>query len=455
MATKRRQTPPTKKRRTGVRRPPADRPAEATATIPPAADPVPAAPRAAAAGQLPPALTRPAPPPLARSVRPALVRSPPSPPVRTPDPGRPTPSSVELAAGEGRLSVGSVSCAAVSELEPQALGVTYWLDAAPDGEPYDVAIRFLGRRIDDDGKPSGDAFDVTRTLPGVVPGSGRIAFSTRLTDVASGTWRVTAVPPTSPSAAATATGVVPSAATGSTSFEPALRAAVPGVRTWAWPGLVGVGTAVALGLQAVLAAQRGLPAVTLLLISLVACLLGIVGAKVYSYLATDRDRRSLLTVGMCIQGFVLAAVTTLVVGSLAAAIPIGTMLDVTAPGLVYGMAIGRVGCFFGGCCAGRPTTSRWGLWSSDRSLGMRRVPVQLLESSFAATVATIALLLVLTSSASFGGVVFVGALSAYTFGRQFLFLLRSEARRTAHGRLLVMVVTAALTVGSVLVLVLT
>jgi len=115
-------------------------------------------------------------------------------------------------------------------------------------------------------------------------------------------------------------------------------------------------------------------------------------------------------------------------------------LDVAAPGLLFGMTIGRFGCFFGGCCAGRPTASRWGLWASDRRLGMRRIPTQLLESALAGIVGLAALLGVLTTTPHPAGVVFIGALAAYTFGRQLLFPLRANPH-TVRGRALVMVLT--------------
>jgi len=38
-----------------------------------------------------------------------------------------------------------------------------------------------------------------------------------------------------------------------------------------------------------------------------------------------------------------------------------TMLDITALGVSLGHAIGRVGCFLGGCCYGRPTSLPWGV----------------------------------------------------------------------------------------------
>ena len=145
----------------------------------------------------------------------------------------------------------------------------------------------------------------------------------------------------------------------------------------------------------------------------------------------------MLTVGMCIQGFVLGAIGSLVVGALVAGIPVGRLLDVTAPGLLFAMAIGRWGCFLGGCCAGRPSASRWALWSSDKRLGTRRIPTQLFESLLAGTVGVAALLAVWLTTPHPAGVVFIAAIAAYTLGRQLLFPLRDLPRTTAHGRTLV------------------
>lgn len=141
----------------------------------------------------------------------------------------------------------------------------------------------------------------------------------------------------------------------------------------------------------------------------------------------------LLTPGMSIQGFVLFAVATLFGGSLLLGLSPGLVLDSTAPGLLLGMMVGRFGCLLGGCCAGRPTSSRWGVWSSDRRLGVSRVPVQLLESSLSGVVGALALAAVLLVGTSAGGLVFVAGFAAYTAGRQLLFPLRGIPRTTAHG----------------------
>jgi len=108
-------------------------------------------------------------------------------------------------------------------------------------------------------------------------------------------------------------------------FAPVVRVRAPGVRLGAWPAFVSAGAAVALIVQALLAATRQLPVSTVLLISLVACVAGLAGAKLY-YLATHRGQeRSLLTTGMSIQGFVLAVVGTAVLSALVGGVLVGRL----------------------------------------------------------------------------------------------------------------------------------
>ncbi|WP_198962022.1 prolipoprotein diacylglyceryl transferase family protein [Pseudonocardia sp. MH-G8] len=331
--------------------------------------------------------------------------------------------------------------------------MTYTFEAAEDGEAYPLTIRFDGRRTGVRGKPGPqDAFTAVETIERIEPGGGHVTLTKRIDGISPGDWEVTATPvPDAAIRMGTASRPIPSRAStsGATGFAPLVRVRAPGVRIGAWPGLVGSGAAVALAVQALLAARIPMPVTPVLLLSLLACLIGLVGAKVYYLVEHPRQRRRGLmrmASGMCIQGFILAAIAALVIGALLAGLPVGPLLDVTAPGLLFGMAIGRVGCFFGGCCAGRPTGRRWGLWSSDRRLGARRVPTQLFESTLALLVGLAALTIVSTGSPQPAGVVFVAALAAYILGRQLLFPLRDLPRHTSHGRVL----TAA-TAGLVLI----
>jgi phosphatidylglycerol:prolipoprotein diacylglycerol transferase len=115
------------------------------------------------------------------------------------------------------------------------------------------------------------------------------------------------------------------------------------------------------------------------------------------------------------------------------------------------MAIGRIGCFLSGCCTGRPTASRWGLWSSDRRLAIRRYPVQLVEAACTGVIGAVALALVLTAEPHLRGAIFLGAIASYTLTRQFLFPLRSEARTMPWGRKVAFAVSGGVLLTTIIV----
>jgi phosphatidylglycerol:prolipoprotein diacylglycerol transferase len=115
-----------------------------------------------------------------------------------------------------------------------------------------------------------------------------------------------------------------------------------------------------------------------------------------------------------------------------AGIPIGAVLDASTPGIFAGIAVGRIGCFFAGCCAGRPTSAAWGVWSSDQRIGARRVPTQFLESGLNLLIAAFTLVLVLTLGAGSGAILIAGV-ALYTLGRQGILRLRVERPRSLRG----------------------
>jgi len=65
-----------------------------------------------------------------------------------------------------------------------------------------------------------------------------------------------------------------------------------------------------------------------------------------------------------------------------------TTCDVFAPGIALGHVVGRFGCFFAGCCYGKPTTKPWGITFTNTfahdnvgtPLGMPLHPTQLYEA---------------------------------------------------------------------------
>ncbi|GAA3857034.1 prolipoprotein diacylglyceryl transferase family protein [Amycolatopsis tucumanensis] len=343
----------------------------------------------------------------------------------------------------------------LAEAEPQGLAVTYWFDPPPAGQPYPLDVRFTGTRTGVAGTPQQrDRFEVVEHVERVVPGGGRIALTSRVQGINPGTWRVTATPVSgrgagTASAPASVIARLPRRViTTTTRFG--VLAHGPSVRLISWPLLVGLGAVVAIVVQAILAARVGVAVGDVLALSALGCALGFVGAKVWYLVLHRKPLRNFLTAGACIQGFLLVALTVVVIGAAVLGLPPGVLLDVTTPGIFLGMAVGRPGCFLTGCCAGRPTGSRWGLWSSDRRLATRRFPVQLVEAIVALLIGITTLALVLAVPTPVPGAVFAGAIAAYTFARQLLFPLRTESR-TRTGRRATMVICGLVLAGSLVV----
>lgn len=345
----------------------------------------------------------------------------------------------EVAVEEREVAVHNCATGVLARAEPQGLVATYTFDTSGWTTTGPLTIGFGGTRIDGSGAPS-DRFERVERLEELGPRTGKVAITTRVGHVAPGRWRITAAPIENPASHPLPRKEV----VASTQF--ALLAQGPGVRLFAWPALVGLGAVVAVIVQGLLAAKEDLPVAALFGLSLLGCLLGFFGGKLWFLAVNRRHPRTFLSSGSCIQGFLLAALGVLVAGAQVLGVSVSAVLDTTAPGILLGMAVGRPGCFLTGCCVGRPTYSRWGLWSSDRRLGIRRVPVQLYEAAVALLIGVAGLVLVLTVSPPFPGAVFVGTIAAYTLARQFLFRLRSNSH-TRLGRLAVQAICGVTLLG--------
>lgn len=350
----------------------------------------------------------------------------------------------------------------------EVLVVTCWFDPAPHPTPYPVTVRFSGRRVDVKGRlQPGDRFVHDEEIERVIPGSGPVSVTARVRDITPGEWAVTTdvTGPTrakgrrheqavAPSPAGPAARLwrkwappVDAATPAQTCLLPFAR--VPGTLPGIWVVLVGLGMIVALALQALVIAHDRLAVGPAGTVSLVEIAAGIVGAKVWFTVLHRRERR---IEGWCIQGFIVGASATAAILLLVLAVPVGAFLDAAAPGLLIGLAVGRVGCFLAGCCGGPPTASRWGLWSSDQRVGTRRVPTQLLESAFALGIGLTLLAGVLDRGPA-DGAFFAAGLAAYTLGRQGLLRLRAEPRRTTIGGPVVAMLAALALLASVVLLI--
>jgi phosphatidylglycerol:prolipoprotein diacylglycerol transferase len=360
--------------------------------------------------------------------------------------------------------------ALLESVAQEILAVTYWFDPAPHAGSYPVTVRFSGRRIDVRGRLlPGDRFVQDETIAEVVPGSGPISLTARVRGINPGEWVVTAHRlgsaspghgPREQGKAAHATGPLRPAtrfwrrwAPSAGSVEPVRTcltpfARVPGIFPGIWGAMVTLGMAVALVLQALVIASDHLVLGPWWMVSLVAIVVGIIGAKVWYIVLYRREHH---VNGWCIQGFITGATLAAAVLLVVLGVPIGVFLDVTAPSLLIAMAVGRIGCFFAGCCGGPPTASRWGVWSSDQRVGARRIPTQLLESALALS---LGVLVAVVGHGSAGGTFFFTGLAAYILVRQGILHLRAEPRKTRLGGLVTAALAALVLVAAVVFFVL-
>jgi phosphatidylglycerol:prolipoprotein diacylglycerol transferase len=317
------------------------------------------------------------------------------------------------------------------------------------------------------GKPGpGDTFTQEETYHDIAPGSGPVAVTAEVRGVNPGTWSVTARPvsravvgqsrpaampePAAPGRVPWPRRVTVQAGPHSTVHTAStLRSKVPGVIRYAYACLVVLGVLTGLAIEGVLLAAGHYPVLRPELLSVAAVAAGVIGGKAW-YAAVSGGKWD----GWCIQGFVGgAAVVVAAVAVVGPGVPKGAFLAASTPALLIGMGIGRHACFWAGCCTGRPTASRWGIWSSDRRLGCRRMPVQLYEAWTALVVGAASLGVILALGLSRSGAVGVMALAAYTLVRQGILSFRDEPRHWRYGRAVTASLAAAALIAGVVVLV--
>src|SRR3982074_1383984 len=127
-----------------------------------------------------------------------------------------------------------------------------------------------------------------------------------------------------------------------------------------------------LKLAMVRAKARGLDANRVLDLGIYIIISALIGAKllllVTDFRAFTRDPRELLTLVRSGRGFyggLILAVIVALVYIRRVGLPLWTTCDVFAPGIALGHVVGRFGCFFAGCCWGKPTTLPGGITFTD------------------------------------------------------------------------------------------
>ena len=129
-----------------------------------------------------------------------------------------------------------------------------------------------------------------------------------------------------------------------------------------------------LKLAMVRASKRGLDEAKVLDLGIYIIIAALVGAKLLllvtdfrTFRADPAELLTLLRSGGVFYGGLILAVSVALWYIRRAGLPLWTTCDMFAPGIALGHVVGRFGCFFAGCCYGRPTAEAhwWTLTFTD------------------------------------------------------------------------------------------
>jgi phosphatidylglycerol:prolipoprotein diacylglycerol transferase len=155
-------------------------------------------------------------------------------------------------------------------------------------------------------------------------------------------------------------------------------------------------------------------------------------------------------------GFFLAAVAGIWFAS-RRKLRVSKVADCLAPALALGQAIGRLGCFFAGCCYGKPTSVPWAIIFKDPAslapLGIDLHPTQIYESIGDLFIATVLWLQLVRRPDSKGDIFWLYVL-LYGVLRFMIEFFRWDDRGPTFGGLFpsqVIALVAVLVAGSVLI----
>jgi phosphatidylglycerol:prolipoprotein diacylglycerol transferase len=214
-----------------------------------------------------------------------------------------------------------------------------------------------------------------------------------------------------------------------------------GPLTFRWYGIL-MASAMAVGLWLAHrdARRRGLDPETLLKAAELSLIGGLVGARLY-YVAFNLDYYAAVPSkifavwegGLAIHGGVLGGV--IVGGGYAwlKRLPVSTYLDIAAPSLAIGQAIGRWGNYFNEEAFGTPTALPWKLYISPSARPIEYAqadffhPTFLYESLWDALVFALLVRVLRARLARAPGALFLGYLGLYSIGRFATEALRTDA----------------------------
>lgn len=219
--------------------------------------------------------------------------------------------------------------------------------------------------------------------------------------------------------------------------------------------MIALGVLFGVGVVVFLSRRRQLDVVNVVLVALIAIGAGILGSYLLFVVTVlpeaIHDPAILLMGGLVFYGGPLLGVPAGYIASRKLALPPLKVADIAAPALTLGHALGRMGCFLGGCCFGNKHEGPLAVifthpLAPAAHPSMPRHPVQLYESLF---LLILSLLLMLTWSRAKGdGRVALVYVVTYACWRIFIETMRND---TVRGYLIPGLITTSQSISLALI----
>src|SRR5215467_12370213 len=199
-----------------------------------------------------------------------------------------------------------------------------------------------------------------------------------------------------------------------------------------------------LQLAMIRARRRGLDQTRVLDLGIYIIISALIGAKLLlvvtdyrSFFDNPRALLDLIRSGGVFYGGLIVAVAVALLYIRRVGLPLWTTCDVFAPGIALGHVVGRLGCFFAGCCFGKPTNVPWAITFTNpfaaanvgTPLNVPLHPTQLYEAG-AELLILVFLLATEKSGRKFAGRTFWLYMLLYAISRYIIEFYRGDERGT-------------------------
>lgn len=213
--------------------------------------------------------------------------------------------------------------------------------------------------------------------------------------------------------------------------------------------LAGLATAIRLG------KSKGLDSNRILDMGFIVILSGMIGSRLLyiiinlpDYIANPLNIFKIWEGGLVFSGGLVAVIIVVLIYVRKYNYNLWTICDLWSPAASIGEGIGRIGCFFAGCCYGRPCDLPWAVTFTDpKTIAIPNFPLHPTQLySFLSGMIIFAVLMIINSKRRYEGQVFLWFLILHSTARLFIEQFRFDARGSVFNDTLTMTQLVALVI---------